>query len=132
MEEMIYCEPLEERKILDSGEYEGYKYYIVSLGTHPCAYVEIPKGHKYYGKIDGDAYDLDIDVHGGITFGDWNLCGVSDNYMIGWDYSHYNDFSYSFANVFVDDFGHFLGKKWTTEEILKDVKSVIHQVKGVE
>ena len=126
MEEMIYCEPLEERKILDSGEYEGYKYYIVSLGTHPCAYVEIPKGHKYHGKVDEDAYDLDVDVHGGITFGDFGLKGVSRHYMIGWDYMHWQDYfftKYAFEPVSK-------GKKWTTEEILEDVKSVIHQVKG--
>lgn len=84
MKEMIYQPALKERDILDSGEYNGYKYYIVSLGTHPCAYVEVPEGHICYGKCDEDAYDLDIDVHGGITFGDFGLKGVSDKfYLVG-------------------------------------------------
>ena len=28
------------REILDKGKYKGYRYVIISFGTHPCAYVE--------------------------------------------------------------------------------------------
>lgn len=39
MKEMVYgatpkCE------VLHHGEYKGYKFYIINLGTHPTAYVE--------------------------------------------------------------------------------------------
>ena len=30
--------------------YKGYQYWIINLGSHPTAYVEIPESHKYYGK----------------------------------------------------------------------------------
>ena len=29
--------------------YEGYHFYILNLGTHPTAYIEIPKGNKLFG-----------------------------------------------------------------------------------
>lgn len=125
MKEMVYKPALKEREILYSGEYNGYKYYIVSLGTHPCAYVEVPEGHICYGKCDEDAYHLDIDVHGGITFGDFGLKGVSDKFMLGWDYNHCDDYYFTmlpFRNAYK-------GKKWTTKEMLEDVKSVINRLR---
>lgn len=125
MKEMVYRPMLKEREILDSGEYNGYKYYIVSLGTHPCAYVEVPEGHICYGKCDNDAYDLDIDVHGGITFGNFGLKGVSDKFLLGWDYSHYDDYYFPML-PFLNGYE---GKRWTTEEMLEDVKSVINRLR---
>ena len=125
MKEMVYQPALKKRDILDSGEYNGYKYYIVSLGTHPCAYVEVPEGHICYGKCYEDAYDLDIDVHGGITFGDFGLKGISDKFLLGWDYNHYDDYYFTmlpFMNAYK-------GKRWTTKEMLEDVKSVINRLR---
>lgn len=53
-------------RILASGHYQGYKYMIVSHGTHPTAYVRIPEGHPYYkkdySKIDLDAVNYDRDM----------------------------------------------------------------------
>ena len=46
MKKMVYSSK-RKRELLDSGEYLGYNYYILNLGTHPTAYVEIPKNHKY-------------------------------------------------------------------------------------
>ena len=44
MKEMAYSsDPNADREILDEGYVHGYHYCIVSLGSHPCAYVEIPK-----------------------------------------------------------------------------------------
>jgi hypothetical protein len=130
MKEMVYQPALKERDILDSGEYNGYKYYIVSLGTHPCAYVEVPEGHICYGKCDGDAYVLDIDVHGGITFGNFGLKGVSDKFLLGWDYNHCDDYCFAVSDSILSffDFGT-NGKRWTTEEMLEDVKSVINRLR---
>ena len=45
-------------EILDSGTYRGIEYYIISFGTHPCAYVNSPI----------TIHDKEIDVHGGITY----------------------------------------------------------------
>ena len=70
MKEMVYSsDPNADREILDEGYAHGYHYCIVSLGSHPCAYVEIPKGHPYYGL---DYEKIKVSCHGGLTYSD--LC----------------------------------------------------------
>jgi hypothetical protein len=125
MKPMIYKNTLNrEREILAEGVYGGYRYWIISYGTHPCAYVELHKTHPYYGKENCDAFELDLDIHGGITFGDSELRGIiKDTSILGWDYNHCTDYNGSIAKY---------GKKWTTEEILEDVKSCINQLTVVE
>lgn len=116
---------LDEPIVLDNGKYKGYNYWILSYGSHPCGYVEIPKNHPYYGKCDCDAFDLPIDVHGGITYGGYGLHTIVDTekFLLGWDYNHYNDYSCMNHYLFMDN-----GKMWTTEEMFEDVKSVIQQL----
>ena len=137
----------ENIQILDEGIYNNFHYAIVSLGSHPCAYVELPKEHKWYGKY----YDnIPIDCHGGLTYSSTQgiICPLNnpnhrDGYWIGWDYAHYGDYVYNDFNDFgfaydfndfgfaydFNDFGFALGEKhWTTEEIFEDVKDVINQL----
>lgn len=129
MIEMNYTNEVSFEKplVLDNGQYNGYNYWIISYGCHPCAYVEVPKGHPYYGKCNCDAFDLPIDVHGGITYGDYGLHNIvgQDRFLLGWDYNHYRDYSLYFSAP-ID------GKRWTTEEMLEDVKSVIQQLCGIK
>lgn len=113
-----------KRELLYAGSYKKYHFYVMSLGTHPTAYVEIPETNKLYNI---DYMDIDINVHGGLTFSDKKLY-ISDDvfidsYFIGWDYAHYGDY-FIFDNEYT--------KKWTTEEIIKDCKKVIDQVKKIE
>lgn len=119
--------------VLDSGQCLGYKYYILNLGTHPTAYVEIPKNHYCYLK----QYDsIDIEVHGGLTYSDSYLiidCGKRDlknSWFIGWDYAHCDDYM-GFYEEFNDDLAS-SQKKWTTKEIQQDVFSVCEQLKKME
>ena len=128
IDEMLFDNPL----ILDSGKHQGYNYWVISYGTHPCAYVELPKGHIYYGKCNGDAFDLPIDVHGGITYGNYGLHNIveQDKFLLGWDYNHYGDYSCMNSSMFFD-MGD-VGKMWSTEEILEDVKKVIEQLQNPE
>lgn len=110
------------KDILAEGEYEGFHYAIISYGSHPCAYVEIPSSHPDYKKKYDD---IDIEVHGCLTFGD-NLDHVIPNdnrYWIGWDYAHVGDYSCLPFGLSIE------GKRWTTKEIFEDVKSVIKQLK---
>lgn len=118
-----------KRDLLGTGEHKGYKFYMLNLGTHPTAYVEIPEGHSLYNKhyyyIDCDDYD-DIDVHGGITYTADHLRLPNEElkgWFVGWDYNHYYDYN-SRYNI--------SGKKWTTSEIYEDVKKVIEQLKLME
>lgn len=122
MEQMNYTK---ERlcKVLHKGEFKGFKFAIVSYGTHPCCYVFLPKEHKYYGK----SYDeIDIDCHGGLTYSDNELIFnplVNDDWVIGWDYAHYNDYMGYYGS---DSFEN--SKKWTTKELFEEVKQVIEQL----
>lgn len=112
-------------EILDKGKINGFKYAIVSYGTHPCCYVFLPKEHKYYKKH----YDkINIECHGGLTFSENDLVFnplPNDEWIIGLDYAH----AYDFTGYFIgDDFMEKNCHKWTTEELLEEVKEVIKQL----
>ena len=111
------------RELLCNAIYRGYHFYILNLGTHPTAYVEIPKISKFYRKHYND---IDILVHGGLTYSDDEL-RISDNtkmansWFIGWDYAHIGDYM-GFIDLEKN------GKKWTTEEIIEECFNVIDQL----
>jgi len=120
MKEMIYKER-SPREILDSGKYLGAKYTIISLGSHPTAYVE--------NIVNAENYDddilYDIEVHGGFTYDGkayWN--GNDNSNYLGWDYAHCEDYIYGCYGK--ND------KKWTTAEIKKEVFSVIEQLTALK
>ncbi len=133
MKEMIYSF---ERKIevLDTGYCLGLLYYILNLGTHPVAYIKIPKGHKLYNKDYDDIYrEVDIDVHGGLTYSS-NHLWISENqkiegWFIGWDYAHYGDYA-GYEEIMPKQY-RTKGKKWTTKEIFTEVKEVCYQIQNI-
>ena len=126
-----------ERKIelLHREKYKDYNFYILNLGTHPTAYIEIPKGHLLYGKDYNEIYEMncDIDVNGGLTYSDKELMGIeSKNWFIGWDYAHAGDYM-----GFYEDFNKWgrntlnsfnFARKWTTEQIIEDCKNAIDYI----
>lgn len=145
MEEMVYSDK-RKAKILKHGKYLGFEFYIMNLGTHPTAYINIPKEHKFYGVEYEDLDELDIDVHGGLTYSKDTLIIDFDGeniqnakevkgWFIGWDYAHANDYT-GFPLPSIFDFGSELfnniDKKWTTEEIFEEVQSVCEQIKSKE
>lgn len=121
-----------ERKeeVLCEGKYKNFQFYILNLGTYPTAYVEIPRESFLFGK----GYDqIDIEVHGGLTFADSSLIGNKNNsWFIGWDYAHLGDYlGYSEDYPGLSKFS-INDKKWTTEEIFEDVVSVIEQIRKID
>lgn len=129
MKEMVYCNE-EKREMLDTGYCMGFFYYIMSLGTHPVAYIRIPESHKYYKK---DYTEIkDIDVHGGLTYSSdvlWiNNVQTHEGWFIGWDYGHMDDYMGFFENTRWQD----SAKKWTVEEIMEDVASACYQLSQVK
>ncbi|WQJ53686.1 MAG: hypothetical protein [Wendovervirus sonii] len=123
IKEMEYVGRLETPIILASDNYEGFNYYVISYGSHPCGYVEIPENHFLY-EVDYD--DICIHCHGGLTFSDKLMVkGIEGTYCIGWDYAHCNDYVY-----YGDDFNKYrnFGNKHTTEEIIAECKYVIEQI----
>ena len=89
MKEMIYEEQIKKPEILLQDEYQGYKYLVVSMGTHPCCYVEIPKTDAIY---KDNSLIEEIDCHGGITFNGQRNFDKKMKYYIGWDYAHIGDY----------------------------------------
>lgn len=129
MKQMIY-KVIREIEILDEGYIDNFHYCVVSLGTHPCAYVELPKEHKYYGRYYDD---IDIVCHGGLTYcSDQGIITKTnenhkDGYWIGWDYAHYGDYA-GYETMYPIELMSG-GKRWTTEEILADVEDVVRQLR---
>ena len=119
MKEMVYTSRL-ITDILYMGEYKEHLFCILSLGTHPTAYVECKLKNCF------NCYDerlKHIIVHGGFTFFGKRFWDNEKNYL-GWDYAHFMD--YLGFSPFVE------GKKWTTAEIYEEVKAVIDQLEGIE
>ena len=124
MKEMKYqTTRLQKGEILAEGEYKDHKYVILNLGTHPTAYVALNK----------DIENRDsINVHGGITYNGPALWGEGGKEYIGWDYAHFGD--YYGADELMSKYGicYSENKRWTTEEIFEEVKSVIKQLIDIE
>ena len=120
-----------ERKteLLCKDKYKNYNYYVLNLGTHPTAYIEIPKEDKLYGKSYDEIYRIgcDIDVNGGLTYSDNELMGISsENWFIGWDYAHCGDYC-GYEETMPESIRTY-GKKWTTKEIIEECKNAIDQI----
>ncbi len=125
MNEMIYSDVRDETILLQSS-YMNFDFLILSLGTHPTAYIKIPKGHKLFGKdvFSDDVFD-NISCHCGLTYCAHKLLDNEDldNWWIGWDYNHLNDYNGS-SYMFRDK----ETKKWSTEEMFTEVKEVIQLI----
>lgn len=137
MKEMVYqIKRNHANIILDTGIYKNYEYIILNLGTHPCAYICIDLESKFFKKH----YDkIPIEVHGGLTFSNNKLNNILEyfdkykcdtlqafkrDWIIGWDYAHYGDYSGYFPDL--------RSKKWTTQEIKKDIEYAINQLIRLE
>jgi hypothetical protein len=84
--------------IIFEDNHKGYDIVIKFFenDNHYCSYVKVPKNHRYNGI---DYHDIDIKVHGGLTFSD----KIEDDWWIGWDYGHYFDINkYELLDVFMD------------------------------
>lgn len=118
----IYYRSIISPKVILKGTYNGYRYYIVSMGSHPCVYILLPKGHELYGLNEWN--DCDLKCHGGITYSRNYLLDedIGDDWVIGMDYAHVDDYL-SYENVLLegDEFGH----KYTMDELMEDVKITI-------
>lgn len=120
----------ESNKLICEGNYLGYNFYIY-FGFCPLAYIEIPLNHKYY-YVDYD--EISIYCHGGLTYSDDELgidSSKNNSWFIGWDYGHINDYiKLPKSPIFIEK--NSKDKKWTTDEILEEIKNVIEQLKSQE
>lgn len=124
-DEKIYTGHPGESIILDTGTLDGYRYAIITLGSHPCAYVEVPEGHSYrQGYLESS-----VRCHGGITYAETYappaLGLKGESLWLGWDYAHFGDCmalpGYTSP-----------GKRYTLEEIQHEVRDVVAQLRASE
>lgn len=111
----------DETKMILTSDYKGLTYYIVTLGSHPCAYVNV-KDTIFNGKF---YEDIPIECHGGLTYSDNYLYGI-EGWFIGWDYAHLGDLFYSQYLKYIG--GKIAGKEWTIDEVEEECKNVIDQL----
>ncbi len=104
--------------VLDFGEYRGIKYVILSWHEYPCCYIGV--GVELMGTVSEYC-------HGGATYSaghvPWFEEVTRGTHWIGWDYAHSGDYI-----AFMPALG---GKRWTTEDLIAEVKSVIDKVREV-
>ena len=124
-EEFVYLPDRIDGKIVAHDIYRGMEYFVVSMGTHPCAYVKCPK--EFLDEHSNDwGYAEGIYVHGGITWSG-EMSGLrafrdkDGEYCFGWDYAHAGDYLGS------DSYTPWDNRKWTTEMIVNECKSAIDQ-----
>ena len=124
---MIYSTE-RKREILYDGVYEGHRFAILNLGTHPTAYVECRLENCF--NYEDKRLD-DIQVHGGFTYFNRSYWDEPDDILyLGWDYAHFDDYAgyeMNFPSELRSN-----SKRWTTQEIFDEVKSVIEQLIKVE
>ena len=123
MQEMIYqATRLNPPQQIAKGNYNGFDYYVLNLGTHPCAYIDVTDT-----KLKNTEYsNIDIDCHGGLTYSREYLTTVDKKgWFIGWDYAHYCDFAGYHLNSPAMSLP---GKMWTTQEIVSECKKVIDRL----
>lgn len=131
---MVYINEF-KRELLFNDIYKNFHFYIISMGTHPCAYVEIPD--KYLKEFEKKDLTLseELLVHGGISYKEnyLHLSGgttMRGNLFIGWDYAHAGDYM-ALPSCIRDRFDDSIfgnTKIWTTEEIIEHCKDVIDQL----
>lgn len=107
--------------------YRGYEFAVMNLGTHPCCYIKLPKGHKYENVHYNN---IPLDVHGELTYSESYLAvAVVDGkrikeetgYWIGWDYAHWGDY----LGYDPEPNGEHI---YTTEELEMDCRDAIDQL----
>lgn len=118
--QQLYDNTVKKPERVVDGLYRGFHFYVLTMGSHPCAYVDI--GHS---KFIAD----EINCHGGITYEDDTLATVPEkSYFIGWDYAHYNDFL-AFNELLAKEYGEpYRAHKYTLSEIVKECANVIDQI----
>lgn len=89
------CLPIEHHveNLLAKGVHLGFEWEVVHNGSgFRCGYLNIPKGHPWFGK---EYMDIDCDVHGGLTFSDFGTAcpthGSKDEWWIGFDCAQAGD-----------------------------------------
>lgn len=118
--QQLYDITVKKPERVADGFYRGFHFYVLTMGSHPCAYVD-----TRCSVFSTDA----INCHGGITYKHFTLPTVPEiSEFIGWDYAHYNDFL-AFNDRLAKEYGEpYRAHKYTLSEIVKECADVIDQI----
>lgn len=129
IKEMKYTNKRHEPFILAKGQYKNHKYYVLSFGTYPTAYVSVEANVRDMAWEEIDKLYAECPIHCGISYAEKGLPhdeldeSVKDVSFIGWDYGHIGDYvgdiDFSYKNTL---------KKWTTSEIVGECMKVIDKM----
>lgn len=100
-------------KMLYNDYWLGFHFYVLSMGTHPTAYIEVPKDFK-------KTKDLGIEITYDSAYLNVGTIIYQNSRFIGWDYAGPADYVERAHD----------GKKWTTEEIIRECVDVIEKIFG--
>lgn len=86
------CLPVKPFRVEREWVHAGLKCAVVQAreAGHRCGYVRVPPNHPAFQKPYDD---VDVNVHGGLTFADLEPCAHEDGqgWWLGFDCAHYND-----------------------------------------
>ena len=121
--EIYFQNPDGHRKLIKAGIHNGIRYYVVSHGSFPTAYLSVPKEWK-------ESIDIgSIECHGGGSYEEDWLEGdgtkINGHFYIGWDYYHSGDYYKRQDRVLKNTKDHV----WTLGEIILECEKVAEQVK---
>ena len=130
---MVYSNRrLRPSEVLCLAKYKDFIFFVLNMGTHPTAYVQIPENHPYFGK-DYEGCNPPHNFLGGpFTFADSSTVfaekldtPIPDGWYLGWDYAHLGDwlgYRSDEENLQQEN------RKYTTEEIIIDCETVIEHL----
>lgn len=121
-------------RIVEDNIYRSLRYVIISYGSHPCAYIQVPEDNGLVKDVD-DCDDVNIAVHGGVTYLHKSLHpeivpdSMKEGYLwVGWDYAHAGDYTYYHQSI-DDIFGiEPIGHVWTLKELCNDCQLAIDEL----
>lgn len=121
--EMNYQLRLQQPELLAADSYRGITYYVISWGSHPCAYINVAHT-KYKNMSYSEMNKLGVNCHGGFTYSESKM-PVSDveGWYLGWDYAHPNDYIHYFGCDASSNY-----KRWTTKELERECEKVIDSI----
>lgn len=119
---------------------------IIDRGGWPCSYIKMPEdiyqNHVESTNWDGCYDDIDVWVHGGVTFGEYCKLKIRsgydqfedderipEGYWLGWDYAHAGDYHYSGLPDPVFHFDSSFEKKYTTEELIEEAHEALEELR---
>lgn len=120
---------------------------IIDRGGWPCSYIKMPEDiyqdHVESTNWDGNYDDVDVDVHGGVTFGEYCKLMirteygafvdnrlVPEGYWIGWDYAHAGDYCYLGRDEYLFRFDPAIEKKYTIKELIDEAHEALEELRS--